>query len=69
MGIVCKGETVGEIGEVDEVGERELVLVVGVRCGKGMRHDTWMTFVSGTQKMCNPEPLQLLSHACSRHEM
>ena len=31
---VCVGETVGKIGEVDEMGERELVLVVSVRCGK-----------------------------------
>ena len=29
-GIVCEDETVGQIGEVDEKGERELVL----RCGK-----------------------------------
>ena len=27
-------QTVGKIGEVDEMGERELVLVVSVRCGK-----------------------------------
>ena len=32
--LVCVGETVGKIGEVDEIGERELVLVVSVRCGK-----------------------------------
>ena len=32
--LVCAGETVGKIGEVDEMGERELVLVVNVRCGK-----------------------------------
>ena len=32
--LVCAGETVGKIGEVDETGERELVLVVSVRCGK-----------------------------------
>ena len=32
--LVCEGETVGKIGEVDEMGERELVLVVSVRCGK-----------------------------------
>ena len=32
--LVCAGETVGKIGEVDEMGERELVLVVSVRCGK-----------------------------------
>ena len=31
---MCVGETVGKIGEVDEVGERELVLVDSVRCGK-----------------------------------
>ena len=33
-GLVCKGETVGKVEEVDEMGERELVLVVSVRCGK-----------------------------------
>ena len=32
--LVCVGETVGKVGEVDEIGERELVLVVSVRCGK-----------------------------------
>ena len=35
IGLVCKGETVGKIGEVDEMGERELVLVVSLRCGEG----------------------------------
>ena len=30
-GLGCEGENVGKIGEV---GERELVLVVSVRCGK-----------------------------------
>ena len=34
-GLVCKGETVGKIGEVDEIGDRELVLVISVKCGKG----------------------------------
>ena len=34
IGHVCKSETVGKIGEVDEIGERELVRVVSVRCGK-----------------------------------
>ena len=34
IGLVCEGETVGKTGEVDEMGERELVLVVSVRCGK-----------------------------------
>ena len=34
MELVCEGETVGKIEEVDEMGERELVLVVRVRCGK-----------------------------------
>ena len=33
-GLVCEGETVGKMGEVDQMGERELVLVVSVRCGK-----------------------------------
>ena len=49
MGLVCAGETVGKIGEVDEMGERELVLVVSVRCGQddNCPVDT---------KMCNPEP-------------
>ena len=32
--LVCAGETVGKLGEVDEKGERELLLVVRVRCGK-----------------------------------
>ena len=32
---MCKSETAGKIGEADEMGERELVLVVSVRCGKG----------------------------------
>ena len=31
---VCKGETVGKVGEVDEMGVRELVLLVSVRCCK-----------------------------------
>ena len=34
-GLVCTSETVGKIEEVDEMGERELVLVVSVRCGRG----------------------------------
>ena len=33
-GLVCEGETVGQAREVDEMGERELVLVVSGRCGK-----------------------------------
>ena len=41
IGPVCKSETVGNVGEVDEKGERELVLV---------RHYTWMTIVLGTQR-------------------
>ena len=32
---------------VGEVGERGLVLTVSVRCGKKMRHDTWMIIVLG----------------------
>ena len=32
--LVCGGETVGKIGEVDGMGDRELVLVVSVKCGK-----------------------------------
>ena len=32
--LACKSETVGKIGEMDEIGERELVLVVSDRCGK-----------------------------------
>ena len=31
IGIVCEGETVGQIGEVDEKGERELVLKVNAQ--------------------------------------
>ena len=44
------GEVVGKIGEV---GERELVPVDSVKCGKE-RDDTWMTIALRTQKMCNP---------------
>ena len=33
-GLLCVGETVGKIGKVDEMGERELVLVIIVRCDK-----------------------------------
>ena len=32
--LVCVGETVGKIGEVDEMCERERVHVVSVTCGK-----------------------------------
>ena len=32
--LVCVSETVGKIREVDEMGKRELVLVVSVKCGK-----------------------------------
>ena len=31
---MCAGETVVKKGEVDDMGERELVLVASVRCGK-----------------------------------
>ena len=31
--LVCEGETVGKIGDVDEIGGRKLVLVASVRCG------------------------------------
>ena len=31
---MCVSETVGKMKEADETGERELVLVVSVRCGK-----------------------------------
>ena len=34
LGLVCEGETVGKISEMEEMDERELVLVVSVRCGK-----------------------------------
>ena len=33
IGLVCENETVGKIREVSEMGERELVLVVSVKCG------------------------------------
>ena len=31
VGLFCKNETVGKIGKLDEMGERELVLVVSVK--------------------------------------
>ena len=52
---VCVGETVGKIGEADEIGERTCA------CGQcqvrqGMRRDTWMTIgLRDTKVMCNPE--------------
>ena len=49
---ICEGETVGKIGEVDEKGKRELVLVVS-QVRQGMRHDTWMTIVLWTQMKCD----------------
>ena len=55
IGFVWRGETVGKIGEVDEMGERELVLEVSVRCGKEWdRTRRWQLFFKDT-KMCNPE--------------
>ena len=48
--LVCVGETVGKIGEVDEMGERELVLVVSARCGKERDMTRSMTIVFGTQR-------------------
>ena len=50
--VLCVGEIVGKIGEV---GERELVLVFSVRCGKvwGMTRERQMFLDT---KMCNPEP-------------
>ena len=49
IGLVCESGTVGKIGEVDEMGERER---------QGMRHDTWMTIASGTRRcaILNLEP-------------
>ena len=48
-GVVCKGETVGKTGEVDEMGERTSA------CGQCQvrqrrRYDTWKTIVLGTQR-------------------
>ena len=62
---MCTGETVGKAREVDEVGERELVLVVSVRCGK--RRD----MTRGCQLFWGHKDEQSLSlsHACSRDEM
>ena len=34
VGASCEGETVGKIGEEDDTSERELVLVISVKCGK-----------------------------------
>ena len=55
-GLVCQGATVGKAGEVDEMGERELVLVVSVRCGKGRDMTRGMTIVSRTQRCAAVEP-------------
>ena len=50
IGLVCEGETVGKIGEMDEMSERELVLGSQCQVRQGMRHDAWMTIVLGTQR-------------------
>ena len=46
---MCKGEDVGKAREIDEMGERELVLVVSVRWAKD-ETDTWKTMVLETQR-------------------
>ena len=49
--LVCAGETVGKIGEVDEMGERERTCACCQRqVRQGTRHGTWMTIVSETQR-------------------
>ena len=45
QGLVCVGDIDGKIGEIGELGERELVLVVKCRVRQGIRHDTLMTIV------------------------
>ena len=54
---LCRGTSQGKcgsrtidlvcVGEIGEVGERELVLVVSCQVRQGTRHDTWMTTVLG----------------------
>ena len=62
--LVCEGEIVGKTREVDEMSERELVLVVSVRYGK--ERDTGMTICLKEHK--DAQSLSF-SHACSRDEM
>ena len=67
IGLVYKSETVGKIGEADEVGERELLRVVSVRCGKERDMTRgWQLF--WWHKDVQSWALQLLSHACSREK-
>ena len=56
IGLVCKGETVGKTREMDEMGERELVLVVSVRCDKERVMTRGCQIVFKDTKICNPEP-------------
>ena len=49
--LVCVGETVGKVGEVDEMGEKRTCAFGQCQVRQGVRHDTWMTLVLGTQ-MC-----------------
>ena len=65
-GLVCEGETVGKIGEVDEMGERELFACGQCQVRQGMRHDTWMTIVLGTQRcaILNLEPREMKYVKC-----
>ena len=52
--LVCEGETVGKIGEMDEMGERELCACGQCQVRQGMRHDMRMTIILKDTKMCNP---------------
>ena len=63
-----KWHTVGNIGEVDEMGEREVVLVVSVRYGKEWDMTRGGQLFWGHTNV-QSWALQLLSHACSRDEM
>ena len=56
IGLVCEGETVGQIGEVDEMDERETCACGQCQVRQRRRHDTWMTIVSGTQRCAILEP-------------
>ena len=56
---VCAGETVGKIREVNEMGERELGLVVSVRCGKEF-HAVFFPVTDGTTSIARRHLLQLI---------
>ena len=50
IGLVCTGDTVGKMGRGGWNGWERTCACGQCQVRQGMRHDTWMTFVFGTQR-------------------